>query len=147
MMKTFWAAAVVCAAAFPQAASAQVRDGVYRGTLVCGGQAMTGSQPRSAIEMTISGREVKYTRPVVEKGKTIGTESGSGTLDGDKISLAGAWRSDRMGFESAYTGSFVRRASMTLAGSQTWTQDGKTVTRACTGAAKRTPLLFRPKAR
>jgi hypothetical protein len=151
MNKAIWLAAMLGCAALAQTASAQTattptRDGVYRGTLVCGGMLTMRSRPRSAVELTISGRDVKFSRPVVEKDATIGTETGAGTLDGDKVALTGAWKSDKAGFESSYTGTFVRRASLKLTGTQTWTQDGKTTRRNCSGSAKRSIGFFRRKA-
>ena len=151
MNKAIWVVAMLGFAALAESASAQTasappRAGVYRGTLVCGSLALMPRRPRSAIEMTISGRDVKFTRPVVEKGATIGTEAGTGTLDGDKVALTGAWKGDKLGFESSYTGTFVRRASVKFTGTQTWTSDGKTSSRNCSGSAKRSVGFFRRKA-
>src|SRR5687767_3917117 len=118
MVRTVWiaVAAAICAASvqpvFAQSAPPPSRDGVYRGTLVCGSLVMLRSRPRSAVEMTIAGRDVKFTRPVVEKGATLGNETGTGSLEGDRIMLTGSWRGDKLGFESSYTGTFVRRASL-----------------------------------
>lgn len=151
MGKAIWVAAMLGCAVLAQPACAQTastptRDGVYRGTLVCGNLILLRSRPRSAVELTIAGRDVKFSRPVVEKGAALGTETGTGTLDGDKIALAGSWKGDKLGFESSYTGTFVRRASLKLAGTQTWTQNGKTTSRNCTGSAKRSIGFFRRKA-
>lgn len=146
MNKAIWVAAMLGCVALAQPASAQSRDGVYRGTFVCGSLALMRSRPRSAVEMTVSGREVKFSRPVIEKGAAIGTETGVGTLDGDKIALTGAWKGDKLGFESTYAGTFVRRASVKFTGTQTWTRDGKTTSRNCSGSAKRSVGFFRRKA-
>ncbi len=149
-MKAFWiamAALTFCAAA-PQSALAQSRDGVYRGTLVCGNLSFMRSRTRAAIEVTIAGRDARYTRPVVmtENGPVLGTETGSGTVDRDKVALTGAWSGDKFGFESSYAGRFLRRAAIKFTGTQTWTRDGKTTRRNCSGAAKRPPAFFRRKA-
>ena len=144
-MKAFWI--VVVALAFcaleSRGAFAQSRDGVYRGTLVCG--TFMRSRIRSAIEMTLSGRDARFTRPVVitEKGPVVGTETGTGTVDGDKVALTGSWSGDKMGFESSYSGAFVRRASLKFTGAQNWTHDGKSTRRNCSGSAKRAPAFFR----
>jgi hypothetical protein len=144
-MKPFWIAtiALIACSADPHSAFAQSRDGVYRGTLVCG--SLLRSRTRAAIELTMSGRDARFTRPVVmtEKGPVAGTETGTGTLDGDKLMLVGSWSGDKIGFESNYAGVFVRRASLKFTGMQTWTRDGKTTSRKCTGSAKRAPAFFR----
>ena len=144
-MKALWIVIVALAlcALESRGAFAQSRDGVYRGTLVCG--SLMRSRTRSAIEMTLSGRDARFTRPVVmtEKGPVAGTETGTGTVDGDKVALTGSWSGDKMGFESSYTGAFVRRASLKFTGSQNWTRDGKSTRRNCSGSAKRAPAFFR----
>jgi len=67
-------------------------------------------------------------------------EQGSGAIDGQKIDLEGTWKGGGREYAAKYSGSFVRRSAR-LKGTQTWTDGGKTVTRACAGAIKR---LFKP---
>ena len=71
-------------------------------------------------------------------------EQGTGTIDGQKINLQGDWKSGSRQYEAKYSGSFVRRSAK-LKGTQTWTDGGKTVTRACAGAIKRPLKAFLPR--
>ena len=71
---------------------------------------------------------------------------GKGTIDGDKIELQGSWKSGSQQYEAKYSGSFVRRGAK-LKGTQTWTDGGKPVTRACAGAIKRPLKPFMPRAK
>ena len=132
-------------AALATSATAQVRDAVYRGTLVCDKLPFSGGKGREAIEVTISGKSVKYThvvrfRDTVERVK----ERGSGTLSGLDINLQGSWKSGNRQYEAKYGGSFVRRHA-DLKGTQTWTDGGKTITRTCSGTIKRPLRIFLPR--
>ena len=71
-------------------------------------------------------------------------EQGTGTIDGQKIKLQGTWKSGSRQYEAKYSGSFVRRSAK-LKGTQTWTDGGKTATRACAGAIKRPLKPFLPR--
>jgi hypothetical protein len=126
-------------------ATAQVRDAVYRGTLVCDKLPFSAGKGREAIEVTISGNSVRYThvvrlRDAVEAVK----ERGSGTLSGLDINLQGSWKSGSRQYEAKYGGSFVRRHA-DLKGTQTWTDGGKTITRTCSGTIKRPLRIFLPR--
>jgi hypothetical protein len=132
-------------AALTTSATAQVRDAVYRGTLVCDKLPFSAGRDREAIEVTISGNAVKYThvvrfRDAVEPVK----ERGSGTLSGLDINLQGSWKSGNRQYEAKYGGSFVRRHA-DLKGIQTWTDGGKTITRTCLGTIKRPLRIFLPR--
>jgi hypothetical protein len=138
------AAAAMMALATP--AAAQVLDATYRGTMLCDKLPFTNDKMREAIEVTISGGTARYSH-VVRLSKVdveATTEQGTGTVDGQKISLQGSWKGGNRSYEAKYGGSFVRR-SATLKGTQTWTDAGKTVTRACTGAIKRPLKPFLPR--
>jgi len=132
-------------AAMGTPAAAQVLDATYRGTMVCDKLPFTNDKMREAIEVTISGGTVRYTHVVrLSKAAVEGAaEQGSGTLDGQKITLQGSWKGGNRNYEAKYDGSFVRRSAK-LKGTQTWTAGGKTVTRACTGAIKRPFKPFLP---
>jgi hypothetical protein len=135
-------AAVLCLGAAE--ARAQNRDGVYRGTLVC--SALPFSKVlRTAIEVTVTGNTAKYTQPVMigDSDKPAGAETGTGTVEGDRLVLTGNWRGEKDGFDASYSGNFVRR-SVRLTGSQTWAHDKQAYRRTCTGAIKR-PLRFMQK--
>jgi hypothetical protein len=71
-------------------------------------------------------------------------EQGTGTIDGQKIDLQGTWKGGGREYAANYSGSFVRRSAR-LKGMQTWTDGGKTVTRACAGAIKRPFKPFLPR--
>ena len=135
------AAAMMATMAMP--AAAQVLDATYRGTMVCDKLPFASQPAREAIEVTISGGVARYRHVVRLRHAAVEdtAEQGTGTIDGQKISLRGSWKSDGRQYEASYSGSFVRRSAW-LKGSQTWTEGGKTTTRACTGAIKRPLKAF-----
>ena len=126
--------------------AAQVLDATYRGTMVCNKLPFTGDKMREAIEVTITGGAARYTHVVRLRNAAVEAtaEQGTGKIDGQKIELQGTWKSGSRQYEAKYSGSFVRR-SATLKGTQTWTDGGKTVSRACTGAIKRPLKPFLPR--
>ncbi len=128
-------------------AAAQVRDAVYRGTLICEKLPFTQTRMREAIDVTISRGTVRYTHVVRlrEQAESV-AEQGTGTLDGANLSLQGSWQGGARQYKASYSGSFVRRSAR-LKGTQTWTDGGKTITRACTGAIKRPFRVFLPRER
>jgi len=129
--------------------SAQVRDAVYRGTMVCEKLPFTVGNAREAIEVIISGNgnTARYTHAVRLHGTAAPTsEVGTGALNGNDISLQGAWKGGNRQYEAKYTGTFVRRHA-TLKGIQTWSDGGKTITRACSGSMKRPLRAFLPRER
>jgi len=138
------AVAVTGVASLP--ASAQVRDAVYRGTLVCDKLPFFETAVREAIEVTIAGGAVtRYSHVVRLRDLTEASpETGTGKLDGQAISLQGEWAGKTDSYKASYAGTFVRRSAR-LTGTQTWTHDGKTVTRNCTGAIKRPLRAFLPR--
>jgi hypothetical protein len=127
-------------------ASAQVRDAVYRGTMVCDKLPFTVGNGREAIEVTIAGTAARYTHAVRLHGVAAPTpEVGTGTLSGSDISLQGSWKSGNRQYEAKYSGAFVRRHA-SLKGAQTWNDGGKTIRRACSGSIKRPLKAFLPRA-
>jgi len=128
-------------------AAAQVRDAVYRGTLVCDKLPFTQAKMREAIHVTIARGTVRYSHVVrLQETAAAVTEQGTGKLDGRAISLQGSWDGGDRRYKASYSGAFVRRSAR-LKGTQTWTDGGKTITRACVGAIKRPLLLFLPRER
>lgn len=126
-------------------AKAEVRDAVYRGTMVCDQLPFSIGKSRGAIEVTISGGAVRYSHVVRLRDAAEATpEQGTGTLNGDAISLQGAWKGSNRQYEAKYGGTFVRR-HVDLSGTQTWNDGGKTITRACTGTIKRPFKIFLPR--
>src|SRR6186997_55412 len=102
------AGAAIVMAAMP--AAAQVRDAVYRGTLICDKLPFSAGKGREAIEVTITGGTAQYSHvvrlrdtaePVPDKGK--------GSITGQDIELQGSWKSGKRQYEAKYSGAFVRR--------------------------------------
>jgi hypothetical protein len=139
------AAAVAGAAAMAGTpASAQVRDAVYRGTMVCDKLPFSAGRSREAIEVTIAAGAVRYTQVVrLHDVSVAAPEQGTGTLSGEAISLQGGWKGGNRQYEAKYSGTFLRRHA-DLKGTQTWTDGGKTMTRSCTGTIKRPFKVFLP---
>ena len=139
-------AAMMASVATP--AAAQILDATYRGTMVCDKLPFTSDQMREAIEVTISGGAARYSHVVrlSKVGVEATTEKGTGTIDGQRINLQGTWKGGSRTYEAKYGGTFVRRSAK-LKGTQTWTDGGKTVTRACAGAIKRPLRPFLPRAK
>jgi hypothetical protein len=117
--------------------SAQVRDAVYRGTMVCDKFPFTVGNGREAVEVTIAGGAARYTHAVRVHGAAAPTsETGTGALNGNSISLQGSWKSGNRQYEAKYGGTFVRRHA-SLKGTQVWSDGGKTISRTCSGSIKR----------
>jgi len=126
-------------------ASAQVRDAVYRGTMICDKLPFTVGNGREAIAVTITKSTVEYTHAVRLHGAAdLTPEKGTGSLAGNAISLQGSWKGGNRQYDAKYSGTFVRRHAR-LKGTQTWNDGGKTVVRACSGAIKRPLRVFLPR--
>jgi len=122
--------------------SAEVRDAIYRGTMVCDKLPFSAGKSREAIEVTIAGSKITYTHIVRLYAAAEATpEKGEGTLNGDNISLQGAWKGGNRQYEAKYSGAFVRRHAE-LKGTQTWTDGGKTISRVCSATIKRPFRVF-----
>jgi hypothetical protein len=135
-------------AAMGTPAAAEVLDAVYRGTLVCDKLPFTSARMREAIEVTITGGAARYNHVVRlrDAGAEPAPEQGTGMVDGQKVDLQGSWKGGTRQYDAKYSGTFVRR-SANLKGTQTWTEGGKTTTRACSGAIKRPLKPFLPRAK
>jgi hypothetical protein len=126
-------------------ASAQVRDAVYRGTMVCDKSPFTVGNGREAIAVTIAKGTVQYTHVVrVHSGADTMQEKGTGALNGNNISLQGSWKSGARQYDAKYSGTFVRRHA-NLKGTQTWSDGGQTTSRNCSGTIKRPLRVFLPR--
>jgi hypothetical protein len=127
-------------------AAAEVLDATYRGTMVCDKLPFTGDKMREAIEVTITGGAARYSHVVRLRNLAVeaAAEQGSGAIDGQKIDLQGSWKGGGREYAAKYSGSVVRRSAR-LKGTQTWTDGGKTVIRACAGAIKRPFKPFLPR--
>jgi hypothetical protein len=140
---------VVALAAFmgTPAVAQPVRDAVYRGTLICDKLPFTTAKMREAIDVTISRGTVRYSHVVrLREQPEPMAEQGTGKLDGQSISLQGSWDGGARQYKASYGGIFVRRSAR-LRGTQTWTDGGRTITRACSGAIKRPFRVFLPRER
>ena len=135
------AATMIAAMSAP--AAAEVLDAVYRGTLVCDKLPFFETAAREAIEVKIKGSDARYVHVLRERGE-LSFEQGTGSLDGDKLTIKGEWNGEADSYQASYGGTFVRR-SATISGTQTWQHDGKSFTRKCTGAIKRPFAAFLPK--
>ena len=136
-------AATIAAMSAP--AAAEVLDAVYRGTLVCDKLPFTRMQMREAIDVTILGGVARYNHVVRLRDRASEVlEKGAGVVKGQNIDLQGSWKDDTRQYEAKYSGTFVRRSAQ-LKGTQSWTDGGKTVTRACSGAIKRPLKPFLPR--
>jgi hypothetical protein len=141
------AAVVVLLALASTAASAQVMDATYRGTLVCDKTPFTQDKMREAIAVTISRGDVKYTHVVrLHELAEPAPERGTGSLNGLRLELQGSWNGGARQYEARYGGVFVRRSAR-LKGTQTWSEGGRTITRHCAGAIKRPLRAFLPRKR
>ena len=140
--------AAVWVATMATPATAEVLDAIYRGTMVCDKLPFTSDAMREAIEVTIAGGAARYSHVVRLRAVAVEAvaEQGTGTVDGQRIDLQGSWKGDSRSYEAKYSGRFVRRSAK-LKGTQTWTDGGKTVTRACAGAIQRPLKPFLPRHR
>ena len=126
-------------------ASAQVRDAVYRGTMVCDKLPFTVGKSREAIEVTIAGGAVRYIA-LCDCAALLDrrVKRAAGALSGNTISLQGSWKSGNRQYEAKYGGTFVRRHA-NLKGTQTWSDGGKTINRDCSGTIKRPLRILAPR--
>jgi hypothetical protein len=138
--------AVAMIAAMSAPAAGEVLDAVYRGTMVCDRMPFTNGKMREHIAVTIAGGAVKYSHVVRLRDAEVEpvAEQGTGTLSGQNIDLQGSWKGGNREYQAKYSGTFVRRSAK-LKGTQTWTEGGKTITRACSGAIKRPLKPFLPR--
>ena len=140
------AAAMVALGGSP--AAAEVLNAVYRGTLVCDKLPFTDTKMREAFVVTIAGVAARYSHVVRLKAAATEAvaEQGYGSVVGDNIRLQGSWSGETRQYKADYSGTFVRRTAR-LKGTQIWTDGGKTIARACSGAVKRPLKVFLPRDR
>ena len=137
-----FAVTLVAAASTP--VSAEVRDAVYRGTMVCDKLPFSAGMSREAFEVTIAGGKITYSHIVrLYAAAEAKPEQGAGTLNGDNIALQGSWKGGNREYEAKYNGVFVRRHAE-LKGTQSWKDGGKAMTRACSATIKRPFRVFLP---
>ena len=138
--------AVAMIAAMSAPAAAEVLDAVYNGTMVCDRMPFTNGKMREHIAITVAAGTAKYNHVVRLRDAEVESvaEQGTGTISGQNIDLQGSWKGGAREYQAKYSGTFVRR-SVKLKGTQTWTDGGTTMTRACSGAVKRVLKPFLPR--
>jgi hypothetical protein len=123
--------------------AAEGLDGKWTGTINCAKLSFTKGPFKVPMDMTVEKGAATYVRDVYNKDGTqvVGTEEGTGTIDGGKLTLSATWKSTQERPRYSYTASYSGTISATAAnlkGAQVWKSvDGKTENRACTIALKR----------
>jgi hypothetical protein len=119
-------------AAFAQ--SAPSLDGAYKGMLVC---AQLPGQPeviRVPLDVVITNNVVQFSRPIFVNGRAVGSEMGSGTVEGTTVHLKSNGTNGNARYEGNYNGELALDGG-TLMGTQAWTTAAtENRTRTCTAA-------------
>ena len=124
-------------------AAADDFDGKWAGTINCAKLSFTKGPFKVPMEMKVEKGAATYIRDVYNKDGTqvVGTEEGTGTIDGGKLTLTATWKSTQERPRYSYTASYsgtISAKSANLKGTQGWKSvDEKTENRACTIALKR----------
>jgi len=125
------------------AAPADDFEGKWTGTINCAKLSFTKGPFKVPMDMTVEKGAATYIRDVYNKDGTqvVGTEEGTGTIDGGKLTLTATWKSTQERPRYTYTASYlgtISAKSANLKGTQVWKSvDGKTEDCACTIALKR----------
>ena len=125
------------------AAAADDFDGKWTGTINCAKLSFTKGPFKVPLEMKVEKGAATYIRDVYNKDGTqiVGTEEGTGTIAGGKLTLTATWKSTQERPRYSYTASYsgtISAKSANLKGTQVWKSvDEKTENRACTIALKR----------
>ena len=134
---------VACCLLKTVAMAADDFDGKWTGTINCAKLSFTKGPFKVPMEMKVDKGAATYVRDVYNKDGTqvVGTEEGSGTINGGKLTLTATWKSaqerPRYSYTASYSGTISAKAA-NLKGTQVWKSvDEKTENRACTIALKR----------
>ena len=134
---TALAAASLATAMLPSGAayaqSAPSPNGAYRGTLVCTQMPGQTAVMRVPLDLVIFNNVVQLSRPIFVNGRAVGSEMGSGTVEGTKLHVKASGNNDFTRFEVDYTGELALDGG-TLMGAQASTVSTATRTRTCIGA-------------
>src|SRR6201981_383707 len=141
----FLFAAIIAASCWtlPAATAAEGFDGKWTGTINCAKLSFTKGPFKVPMEMNVEKGAATYIRDVYNKDGTqvVGTEEGTGMIDGGKLTLTATWKSTQERPRYSYTASYsgtISAKSANLKGTQVWKSvDEKTENRACTIALKR----------
>lgn len=128
-----WPALAEDAAAPAAPIAAPSLEGSYKGTLVCARFPEQLEVLRVPLDVIVSGKSVKFSRPIENGRGVVGNEMGEGTLDGGSVTLSSGGTSFGAHFEAKYSGVMTADGG-TLTGAQSWSASGTTRTRPCTAA-------------
>jgi len=106
----------------PGAQSVQPTAGAFRGTIVCARVPNPYGVLRAPFDLTVSGAQVSYARPIFNWNSTrvLGSEMGSGTLEPDgKLHVTSRGAFGGMTYRSDYSGTLAATGG-TLTGTQSW---------------------------
>lgn len=137
------------AAAFAVPAGAELLDGAYRGSYVCEKTQVTRNILRVPIDVLVSGKDIRFGRPLfnLRGTRVTGSELASGTIDdagklhlvSDYVVLGFAVHGDYDGTIGAHGGTFT--------GTQSWQwPDGRRGSRTCAAALVPAPRATHPAA-
>ena len=115
------------------AQSAPSPDGAYRGTLVCTQMPGQTAVMRVPLDLVISNNAIQFSRPIFVNGRAVGSEMGSGTVEGTKLHVKASGNNDFTRYEINYSGELALDGG-TLMGAQASTVSTETRTRTCIGA-------------
>lgn len=113
--------------------SAPSLDGSYKGVLVCAQFPEQHEVLRVPLDLMISGKSIRFSRPIENGRSVVGNEMGDGTIDAGGVRLSSSGTSFGAHFEGKYSGAITVDGG-TLIGVQSWTMSGVTRTRPCNAA-------------
>jgi hypothetical protein len=108
-------------------------EGSYKGVLVCARFPEQREVLRVPLDLIVTGKSVKFSRPIENGRSVVGSEMGDGTIDGDTVQLSSSGTSLGAHFDGKYSVVITTNGG-TLTGVQSWAMSGITRTRPCTGA-------------
>ena len=113
---------------------AQARaDGQYPVVLFCDKLPFGAGTLRDTFTLTVAGGRATYTRGLTfaDAPNAAGvTETGSGTVSGGRLVLAGRAKGKTFSYEARYAGEIAGQGGL-LTGRQDWTYAGKASSRTC----------------
>jgi hypothetical protein len=115
------------------AQSAPSPDGAYRGMLVCTQQPGQAAVMRVPLDLVISNNAVQFARPIFVNGRAVGSEMGSGTLEGTTLHVKTSGNNDSAHYEVNYSGELALDGG-TLMGTQVRAVPTEARGRSCIGA-------------
>jgi hypothetical protein len=130
------AVAIATLAFVSQAAMAEVRDGAYRGMIVCEKLKNSPFILRAPLDISVSGKAVIAVRPIfnIRGTRVVASEIATGTVaDDGSIKFSSNWHGGGTSFEGSYSG-VIGDKSGTLIGMQNWTTAAGKETRNCSAA-------------